>query len=79
VPRLAVCGKSLSPSSASGEPSLFGGSATRFTDWTLRRPVSAPVTHHDLNGVISWLIADAETPAFRGRLFGSLVGVAEAA
>jgi hypothetical protein len=62
-----------------GELSLFGGSATRFTDWTLRRPVSAPVTHHDLNGVISWLIADAETPAFRGRLFGSLVGVAEAA
>jgi hypothetical protein len=59
--------------------SPFGGSATRFPDWTLRPRVSAPVTHHHLDSFLASLIADAQNAGFFAAGVGSLVGAVEAA
>jgi len=49
----------------------------RFTYWTLRRRVSAPVTHHGLDGLVTLLIADARNARLSRPVVGSVVGVAE--
>jgi len=49
----------------------------RLTYWTLRRRVSAPVTHHGLDGFVTSLIADARNARFEGRLSVRVFDVAE--